>query len=224
MAYVAISGPLVEAVQAQINNKANQERALIPKPVSHFTVPGDNLVYLQGVWKQHMPLMATMPYEWMGDVDSGMLRTETTIAAPDGTERSVRSAVSLTFKPNLRVPPKHSVYSLNINTTPDDPMIKDVVAYDQSIAEISMRWSKVENDVLRFLKGCKSLNEALKLWPDIRIYVPHQYLHKAEEKAAKAKAAESRAMEILKEIDVDHAVSSAVMVRMLEANKAQEQA
>ena len=58
----------------------------------------------------------------------------------------------------------------------------------------------------------------------MRIYIPQNYIDKAEEKAVKAKAAESRAMEVLKQIDTDHAVSSAVMVRILQANNQQEAA
>lgn len=219
MAYVAISNSLIDAVKDQIRTQHKKEVGLIPKPTNQFTVPGNNPTYLQAVWKQHLPLMAQMPKEWMGEVDNASLRTTSTVTGEDGVERTVRSGVSLSFRPYLRIPPKQSAYGLTIDTTPDDPMIKDTVAYDHTIAEITARWNKVEHDIVWFLQECKSLNEALKLWPDIRIYVPSHYLAKAEEKTAKAKAAESRAMEILKEIDVDHAVSSAVMVRMLEASK-----
>jgi hypothetical protein len=72
--------------------------------------------------------------------------------------------------------------------------------------------------VLSFLQHCKSLNEALKLWPDIRIYIPQRYLDKAETVTKKAKAAESTALEHLKSIDTDNAVASAVMLRMRESS------
>ncbi len=219
MAYVAVSQSLRDAVRGLIDSKREKETRLIPKPNASAQVRGDDPDYLQAVWKEHMSLMPMLPRAWLGEVDSGAMRASHDHTLPNGEVISMRSTVSLSFSPRMYVPPKHSVYSVHIEVSPDHPLMVDVVAYDKQVRDINDRWQKVEADVLRFLDGCKSLNEALKLWPDIRIYVPTQYLHKAEEKTAKAKAAESKAMEILKEIDVDHAVSSAVMVRMLEANK-----
>ena len=66
---------------------------------------------------------------------------------------------------------------------------------------------------MKFLEACKSLNEGLKLWPDLKYYIPEQYLKKVAEKVEKKKRP-SEALDALKEIDVDQIVANAVMARM----------
>jgi len=61
---------------------------------------------------------------------------------------------------------------------------------------------------------CKSLNEAIKLWPDVQRYVPKQFLDRVAKKAEKSAGAASQGAEALKGIDVDMVNTSVVLARM----------
>lgn len=82
-----------------------------------------------------------------------------------------------------------------------------------ALEEITERWSKVQSQVLSFLDNCKSLNEAVKLWPDVLRYVPDEYKERLERKAVKV-VKESAALAALKEIDLDAVTTSTVLARM----------
>jgi hypothetical protein len=221
MAFVAISQRLREDVQNTISNKNRQELSLLQRPPAPVITANDPRV-IKRFWGEHEHLRALMPQNWCTKVDNLYLRTEYPLdpAEPDNT-RNLDVTPTVTGGP-IWAPPKADTFYPRVALQADDPDIVEYVKVAQAEHQINAKWIKVRNDVLNFLNNCKSLNEALKLWPDVRIYIPQQYIDKAEEKTVKAKAAESRAMEVLKQIDTDHAVSSAVMVRILEANKQQE--
>lgn len=101
----------------------------------------------------------------------------------------------------------------------------DHEAYDEyarkyrDLNEINGRWSKVEEQILGFLRTTKSLNEALKLWPDVRRYLPADAITKVETKTEKTKRDRSEAMQKLAEMDLDTITSSTVLARMASAGE-----
>lgn len=226
MAYVAISTSLIDSVRTTVQQKRNAEISTIPAPsrASYVAQPTEREVFLEQFWGSHRGLLEQMPESWMRRLDNINGRCSYVVPNPDNPADTITGMVSreVQFRPALMLPPNAETYGVHFELRQENPIIADFVAYDAQIKAIHQRWRKVESDVVAFLRSCKSLNEALKLWPDVRIYVPQSYLDRAEEKAAKTKAAESRALEVLKSIDTDAAISSAVMVRILEANKQQE--
>lgn len=90
----------------------------------------------------------------------------------------------------------------------------EYVQYQTNVIAISSRWEKVKFDVLDFVQHSKSLNEALKLWPQLEVYIPESYLQKVEAKVSKSKAS-SHAAEILAKMDTNTAIMSAVSAQMI---------
>lgn len=221
MAYVAISERLRDDVRMGIRSKQQQELALIPKPAMHLVQPDDPRV-IERFWGEYAHLRDVVPKEWCSKVENLQFTTkyERVPGDPDSTD-TMNVSVGIVGGYHLGAP-KCDTYYPRVTVPADAPEVAEYVAVAQQQFAISTRWNKVATDVMNFLTSCKSLNEALKLWPDVRIYIPQSYIDKAEEKTVKAKAAESKAMEILKQIDTDHAVSSAVMVRLLQANNQSE--
>jgi DNA polymerase elongation subunit (family B) len=83
--------------------------------------------------------------------------------------------------------------------------------------ECSKRWTKVQDQVLKFLGSCKSLNEAIKLWPDVRRYIPKDYLKRVDTKVEKTKTKSSGA-DALAGMDMDMVNTSLVLARMAGAS------
>jgi hypothetical protein len=222
MAFVAISQRLREDVRNQIRYKQNQELALIPKPAMPLIQPDDPRV-IERFWGEYAHLRDMVPKEWCAKVDNLQLTASYERIPGDPSSTDTMNVSVGIVGGVIKGAPKTDTYYPRMQVPSDAPEVAEHVAAAQRQIEVVTKWNKVGTDVMNFLTSCKSLNEALKLWPDVRIYIPQQYIDKAEEKTQKAKAAESRAMEVLKQIDTDHAVSSAVMVRILQANSQEVQ-
>ena len=227
MAYVAISQTLIEDVRRSIEFKMRAEHATIARPAlaSNYTLAGaEREAFMIDKWGPHVHLEPLLPPHWTPVAQTISLRCDYSFPDPDHEGSFMLGSVTTTcnFVPPLRLPPGSDTYNLRAVVSREHPAVAPHAAYDVEIRRVTRRWAKIRDDVITFLRSCKSLNEALKLWPDVRIYVPQSYLSRAEEKTAKAKAAESKALEVLKSIDTDAAISSAVMVRILEANNQQE--
>lgn len=213
MAYVAISSELKQNVKEQIKELQRKDAGAIPavpSSVTLNTIPED---LKDKVWGEHRHLEAVMPKEWM------VMRDDVTLKAKYVLEDSIvrEASFEVNFKDTLlSCPPNTRPYSFAIAVDEYYPLVAEYVVYRKKIVEVDVRWEKVRTDVMKFLENCKSLNEALKLWPDIRIYIPKQYIERVEKKAERSTPTNS-ALDILKGIDTDGAVAAAVGARLASA-------
>lgn len=95
-----------------------------------------------------------------------------------------------------------------------DPIFMELRNLRQVQYECSDRWEAVIRQVTGFLDKCKSLNEAVKLWPDLRRYVPADLQRRLDLKPEREKTDASSAAEALKAIDMDAVNTSTVLARM----------
>jgi len=91
------------------------------------------------------------------------------------------------------------------------------VQHAEATKEHLARWTAILNQVLEFLDTCKSLNEGLKVWPDLARYVPEKYIERVAEKVEKIKSDPNAAVNKLKEMDLDTITASTVLARMVSA-------
>jgi hypothetical protein len=208
MAYVAISGSLVSDVRSVISNMQRKELAAIgPIPPLDGTEPFIDL----GIWGRYLHLKSQMPAEWKGQMTSVRLR----IQLEDGAWQG-----DVNTKNVVEVPPRYSQYSpTTISVHYQDNLLKPVVDSVSQQRDCNARWKKVEEQVVPFLEKCRSLNEALKLWPDLRMYIPREYLDRVERKVERSKADSAAAQEALKNIDTDTVVAAAVIARISRDNE-----
>ena len=213
MAYVAISGELKTSVKEQIKNLERKDVGAIPdvpSSVSLDTIPED---LKDKVWGEHRHLEAMMPKDWK------VYRDDLTLKVKFVSDDSIvhNTTFEVMFKGDtLPCPPNTRPYSFAVEVDEYYPMVAEYLVYRKKVAEVETRWNKVKVDVMKFLENCKSLNEAIKLWPDIRIYIPKQYIERIEKKAERA-VSNTSALDILKGIDTDGAVAAAIGARLASA-------
>jgi hypothetical protein len=110
-----------------------------------------------------------------------------------------------------------SKYDDNITTVTVDesesPEVAAIADANRNRQEAAKRWDAVIKQVTEFLKACKSLNEAVKLWPDVVRYVNQGYLDRMQIKTEKAERT-STALDALRKLDLDAIQSSNVLARM----------
>lgn len=222
MAYVAISHGLKSDIRSKINKLREGEVNTLKVPEnSTIKMQHDEPAVLALIWGEHLHLRTQIPEAWTQDTHRITLSYRC-----KGEHDSV--SVHLNIEPQdgrFRVPRTNNVayYGMDINyddeTSPPPEIMASQIAYGHELAVINSRWAKVQTDVSSFLDNCKSLNEALKLWPDLKIYVPDRYIEKVNESVQRVKKAqeENAALKALQSIDTDFAVAAAVGARMAQA-------
>jgi hypothetical protein len=209
MAYVAISTQLMNEVDNKINRMKEADANLIQKPIDDFTyntLPSD---LDQLVWGEHHHLKNVIPDDWK--VYSKDFRANTKFMH-DGTE--LKSLICIKTAVGTAAPPKSSSYTTHFDIPADHPLIAEVVQRDIADYENRKKWKAIQRQIKDFLNNCKSLNEAVKLWPDVRVYIPQSYMDRMLAKSERTAEKISKASEFLKQIDTDNAVAAAVGARM----------
>ena len=113
-------------------------------------------------------------------------------------------------------------YATTIEAVPEDhPHLAELVAHELVAKEIKARWLANRKQVKEFLEACKSLNEALKLWPDLQRYVSPSDLQRISEKAEKPVKDQSAALDRLAAMDMERIQVSNVLARLAGANVTQ---
>jgi hypothetical protein len=199
MAYVAISGDLITRVEQKINGmKIKELNTIGEKPDKGFD---ENSEYLLGLmWGEHIHLKDILPDSFVSKYNSFG------VTSPYSTSR-----IYIYTKGNTKVPPKVSNYIDNVDW--EHPEFVELKKWLDTEQEINLRWHKTKNDVRGFLQKCKSLNEAVKLWPDVEMYIDSSDLSRMNVKKEKSEKTNA-AMEALKSLDTDALTANAVIARM----------
>lgn len=78
-----------------------------------------------------------------------------------------------------------------------------------TLKEIDLRWQKTLEQVNLFLGKCKSLNEAIKLWPQVALYIEDEDMERFNKKVER-KARE----DVLANIDTDELTAMAIAAKL----------
>lgn len=219
MAYVGISQKLIEDVSRNIDAMKNKERNafVAPPKLLELNEAPEEIVAL--LWGEYRHLESMLPAKWKGKNSSVDLNF---VVKDEGGEVLTKSYFTIRYDNEVVVPPGVSNYRFDVELPEGTcPAIPEAEAYYKWFIEmcgIEHRWGKVRDQMLGFLKSCKSLNEALKLWPDVRIYIPSEYLKRVEQKTERAQATEahiSKAAAALANMDTDAAISAAMTARLM---------
>jgi hypothetical protein len=202
MAYVAISNNFMYAVRENIRSMRRKEYNSVPEVDKKLR--GDHGTVVAAFWQEHLNLKDVIPKMWKREISSARIK----VTMGDGAEHRV---FDVNLEPPGEAPP------IGVSKMPvfphDAPEVKAFVDYDSLQRDIAARWDKVESDLTHFLGKCKSLNEALKLWPQIEMYIPREYMNRVNEKRERTKGNDDAA-EALKALDTDHLTTAAVLARM----------
>lgn len=202
--YVGISETLLNAVRDKISTMRKKEISTTgTRPEVHV----DKEVVERMLWGDYLDLKDKMPKQWkyvvqsvtakMGEYGSLELNyPKSGIVAPPVTRSSGWGTPDFSIE-------------MDIN----DPGLVEYKKYVETLKEINDRWDKVNEQILTFLKKCKSLNQAMKLWPQVELYIPKDYIDRINAKVDR-KEQQSEAKDAVKGLDVEHLTTAAVIARM----------
>lgn len=216
MATVNITDRLINDVRNTIQNMRRAEiEAEYPHHDADCTLDA-SAIYNEAEWGQHLHLMAQFPKEWLYPVKRAYFSISGEI---DG--KPVKTSVSIPNMASAYVRPNKDRYSMDrAEVTQAALQARGCAASafllkrleDQAgVAVLMDKWARVEKDVVEFLRKCKSLNEAIKLLPNIKLYVPKADIERVETKAESTRA---RREKIVAEVPVEEITAAAMAARL----------
>jgi hypothetical protein len=94
------------------------------------------------------------------------------------------------------------------------PSFNTWVEYETRRLECTTRWAGIIKQVTEFVKAAKSINEAVKLWPDLRRYLDDETRERLDKKIERSATAASEAAALLSKLDTETINTSTVIARM----------
>jgi hypothetical protein len=216
--YVAISKQLIESTKdnikkLQVADVRSVRAVLATDYTSRVKTDKNNPELISLIWGNHLHLRDQMPSNWKFEAD--VIEFKINIPECGNFEYSVdfNGTFECPYTSSAREGYNCSYYAVKVEDI-NNPLFSEFVDLMKKIRACEDKWAKIKKQVIEFLENCKSLNEGLKLWPDLRLYIDQQFIEKVESEGNKKKRAdENKALEALKSLDTDLAVSAYVGAR-----------
>ena len=215
MAYVAISNNLISSTQNNIIKMRDKEKAAVTAPSDRINVSNKDANLELLIWGDHLRLRDQMPDEWKKTYN----RINTRIQYEwdentKGTFEFIFESVDPIEVPQCN---ENSYYGHNI-TVPETshllpPQARAALEHQKFCRQTDDKWKDVNRKVTQFLESAKSLNEALKLWPALALYINDDYIDRVNNNPKREKTA-SKAEEILASLSIDDLTAAAVASKL----------
>ena len=215
MAYVAISNNLISSTQNNIIKMRDKEKAAVTAPPERISVSNKDANLELLIWGNHLHLRDQMPSEWK--------KTTNRINARIQYEYAPEQTTSFEFIfeciDPIEVPQcnDNSYYGHNIHVPETSHLLpqqaRAAIEHQKFCRQTDAKWSGIKEQVSDFLRAAKSLNEALKLWPALSLYISDEYIDRVNNNPKREKTA-SKAEEIMASISIDQLTAAAVASKL----------
>lgn len=230
MALVRISKQLIQDVESRIRDLRNAEVNEVPRPPTELqAATGDGVEPLAThvLWGEHLHLKSQMPSDWVKRAKRPQFNTLYThdSGTPERTCSITFEGADVPVPPGMNVGYNSTVavqvpYFLIEEAVVDErspfhtvaTRIMDMVNHEKRARKINQVWTGRQGQITLFLNKCKSLNEAIKLWPEIQLYVPRSYINTVE--ALVVRAPVTRKEQVLTDVNTDDLTAAAIAAKL----------
>jgi hypothetical protein len=215
MAYVAISNDLINSTQNNIIAMRDKEKTAVTAPPERLSVSNKDANLELLVWGNHLHLRDQMPDEWK----SATSRINASIQYQYAENKHSRFEFVFDIADPFEVPNcgSNGYYGHNIKVDETSHLLpqqaRAAIEHNRFCRQTDEKWGTIKDQVTEFLRAAKSLNEALKLWPALALYISDKYIDRVNNNPKREKAA-SRAEEIMASISIDHLTAAAVASKL----------
>lgn len=223
MATVYITKELITRTQGIIEKMRMAERASdLPNIDKKIQVDASQL-YNIGCWDaEHVHLKDIIPKDWLVRVSDANVSVLGVLE--DGRELSTH--VQFTGLTMAYTRPSKDYWNKSsseltvdqLRALPEDmPGRSELLArWDDAVLEFALnaRWEKVKDDISEFLKKCKSLNEAVKLFPGVRMYIDLEDIERLDRKVERA----TQRKLIVESYDTEGLTAAAIAAKLAQAS------
>lgn len=222
MAYVSISSDLLNRVERKIRFMRDGEITGTCPKIRDAYSKDTTVLFNLGCWREHLHLLDLIPADWLHKQDNVRIHVSGDHYI-DGVPYKISKACDFIGASGAFAKPNKNGYWGDASSTltidelkalPDHYIGKAelIQRYEDACAEkeIEVRWKKIEEEMRSFLKKCKSLNEAVKLFPGVKLYVDKDDIERLEKKVER-KPREA----LVSNIDTDGISAAAVAARLM---------
>lgn len=223
MATVYITKELITRVKSVIEKMRMAERASdLPNIDKNIHVDASQL-YNIGCWgAEHVHLKDIIPKDWMLEATEANVSVRGTLEDGSDIKTSVRfTGMTMAYQRPSKDYWNKSSSELTIDqlrALPEDMLGRTELLqrWDDAVLEFALnaRWKKVKDDISEFLKKCKSLNEAVKLFPGVRMYIDHDDIERLDRKIDRA----SQRKQIVASVDTEGLTAAAIAAKLAQAS------
>lgn len=202
MALVRVSKQLLLGVEQQIKVMAGAAKEELRKRAAPDAVPevcADLVAAATAqMWGVYAHLKDTTPREWM-------LETPRLDITPvDDHKKSVVPEIQI--KGDWRLPPgtktDYGYAEVRVPVTALQQSTQDaVMEYAADAMALDIKYTTVKEQIISFPKNCKSLNDALKKFPDFALYVPDEYKKRVAVETERTRKKKAEAQGLVVAID-----------------------
>lgn len=180
MATVRVTNALKNAISNKVGRMVEMERKSIyddfPDVASSVFNDTDNIMaekVLRLIWKDHYHLIDMIPEAWLIQYKDFNLQ----LIQADNTHYQV----TITFNKKMVVPPKWSNYDSGLVINAEEFALMPTYASRKNelytrLTECADKFDKIRTQINAYLDSMVSLNAALKAMPELRVYIPQNYL------------------------------------------------
>jgi hypothetical protein len=221
MATVYVTKELKDRVRNNINTMRVAEISSDLPGYNRTHLIDASHIYHLGCWgKEHMHLINAIPKDWLACNES--VNTNVAARLEDGLGREFVFSIGFQNKDSFYNRPSTDYW----NRTQSNVTLEEVIALPEEtpgraeilqryedekvLIGINNRWETVQSNIMQFLDKCKSLNEAVKLFPTITMYLHHDDISRLNRKVERT--AQRRA--IVAEVDVEGITAAAIAAKL----------
>jgi hypothetical protein len=245
---VNINDSLIKRIKSNINQHLDQEcKATFGATAVEYISGGLKIgpaleSFLDhALWGKHLHFKQEIPREWMvkltdtitvSDKHAEFVRYSLTNEFSTGPRYEDRySVVSREMTPKklafivqlpkpYMAPPGTEEYNFTVRVDRNcHPEVAAVFAKASECVALCKKWADTEEKVVKFLNSVKSLNEGVKIWPELRSFLDPADAARLDRKVERNKTVEreSKAKEILASIDTQQIIADVVNVKLCAA-------
>jgi hypothetical protein len=222
MATVGITKELINRVETKINGMRKAERANdLPDIDKSYSIDASKL-YNIGCWgADHVHLVESIPKDWLTK------SSDASITIHGWTDEAVQLKTSVRFTGTIMYQrPRDNYYNRadseltldQVRAFPEEtPGRAELLQrWDDAVIEkaIDARWNKVKTDITEFLNKCKTLNEAVKLFPGVRMYIHYEDIQRLERKLERP----TQRAKIVEDMDTEGLTAAAIAAKLAAAS------
>jgi hypothetical protein len=217
MATVYITKELSNQIKRRIEKMRDHEvESDIPKHDKSVELDASELL-MQASWGDHLHVLPQLPKDWLKKSMSQEINVITT--GEDGQEQKYCVTVG-------RLTNYYEIPTAERWGAPRPQCTKawlesklHLVGAQEMLERLSdkevrttifSKWDKVNADIQLFLNKCKSLNEALRLWPALKMYVPEEYIDRVNHKVERRQ----RETDIIETVDIGGLTAAAIAAKL----------
>jgi len=222
MATVGITKELINRVETKINGMRKAERTNdLPDIDKSYSIDASK-IYNIGCWgADHVHLIESIPKDWLTK------SSDASITIHGWTDEAVQLKTSVRFTGMMFAyqRPRDNYYNRadseltldQVRAFPEEtPGRAELLQrWDDAVIEkaIDARWNKVKTDITEFLNKCKTLNEAVKLFPGVRMYIHYEDIQRLERKLERP----TQRAKIVADMDTEGLTAAAIAAKLAAA-------